>query len=127
MRHKTLLLPILCTALLAACGPSSPPATAPANETPPPPAAPAEDSEPVTARYACQGGNRVDLIREGRVARLSLSDGRMVRLGEVAGSRPRTWMDVGLRFVVGDDYVELGQLDGARTLACEPAQDDADA
>lgn len=118
---RSQLLTLLCLPLLlAACGErAAPPDTATAPAPTPQPAAPPDD-EPILASYGCAGGNRVDLIREGRVAHLSLSDGRVVRLGEVAGSRPRTWMDVGLRLVVDDDYVELSQLNGARSLSCEP-------
>ena len=107
--------------LLAACQAQPPePAPAPAQAEPDPAevAARAADGD-VVASYACEDGNAVDLVREGRVARLSLSDGRTIRLGEMAGSRPRTWSDVGLRFVVDGDFSELSQTNGQRSLACE--------
>lgn len=79
----------------------------------------AADGE-VTASYDCAEGNAVDLVREGRVARLSLSDGRTIRLGEIANSQPRTWADVGLRFVIDGDFIELSQSNGEHSLACQP-------
>ncbi|NZA28295.1 hypothetical protein H0E84_18120 [Luteimonas sp. SJ-92] len=84
-----------------------------------PPAAAAADDEVVQARYQCDDGNRVEIIRDGRVARVNMSDGRMVRLGAISGSAPPTWADVGLRLVVDGDYVELSQEDGGRSLRCE--------
>ena len=74
----------------------------------------------VVAAYACEGGNTVELVREGRVARASLSDGRTIRLGEMAGSTPPTWSDVGLRFVVDGDFIELAQTNGEYSLSCSP-------
>lgn len=114
-------LPILACLLLAACQAQTP-EPAPAEPQPDPAEAEAlaADGE-VVASYACDDGNTVDLVREGRVARLSLSDGRTIRLGEMAGSRPRTWSDVGLRFVIDGDFVELSQSNGERNLRCEPA------
>lgn len=107
--------------VLAACQ-AQPPEPAPAGARPDatgPAARPADEA--VFARYACAEGNTVDLIREGRVARLSLSDGRTLRLGEMAGSHPRTWADVGLRFVIDGEHVELAQANGERSLPCQPA------
>lgn len=112
-------LPILACLLLAACQAQTP-EPAPAEPQPDPAEALAADGE-VVASYACDDGNTVDLVRDGRVARLSLSDGRTIRLGEMAGSRPRTWSDVGLRFVIDGDFVELSQSNGERNLRCEPA------
>ncbi|MFZ7095743.1 hypothetical protein ACOPJQ_07350 [Luteimonas dalianensis] len=117
-----LLLPVCAAALLAACQAQTPePALAP--EPAPAPAAPdperANDGD-VVAGYACEGGNTVELVREGRVARASLSDGRTIRLGEMAGSSPRTWSDVGLSFSVGDDFAELSQTNGEYSLTCTP-------
>lgn len=112
-------LPIAAGLLLAACQAQTPEPAAvqlpPDSATPDP--VPASD-EGVTARYACEGGNTVDLIHDGSVARLSLSDGRTIRLGEMSGSQPRTWSDVGLRFTIDDDFVELAQTNGERNLPC---------
>lgn len=109
--------------LLAACQPQTPPPAASVEPTPDPAreAALAADGD-IVASYACAEGNRVELVREGRVARLSLSDGRIIRLGEMSGSQPRTWSDVGLRFIIDEDFVELSQANGERNLACEPAE-----
>ncbi|MDH5823533.1 hypothetical protein QFW77_11105 [Luteimonas sp. RD2P54] len=112
---------ILLALLLTACQAKSPEPQA--TEPSPAQAPAAADDEVVQARYACDDGNRVELIREGRVARVRMSDGRTVRLGAIAGSTPPTWADVGLRLVVDDDYVELSQEDGGRSLRCEPIQD----
>lgn len=98
--------------LLTACNRETP---APAAQPAPAPSAP---TGPVDATYLCDGGNRVDLVDDRRSARIAMSDGRVVELGGIANSSPRTWADVGLRFVVGDDYVELSQNRG-QTLRCE--------
>lgn len=107
---------------LAACQAEAPVEPA-APAAPQPDAADAQalaaDGE-VTASYDCAEGNAVDLVREGRIARLSLSDGRTIRLGEIAGSQPHTWADVGLRFVIDGDFIELSQSNGEHSLACEP-------
>ena len=114
-------LPILACLLLAACQAQTPePAPVQAQPDPAEVEALATDGE-VIASYACEDGNTVDLVREGRVARLSLSDGRTIRLGEMAGSDPQTWADVGLRFVIDGNYVELSQSNGERDLPCKPA------
>ncbi|MGY0634905.1 hypothetical protein [Luteimonas sp. A478] len=108
--------------LLAACQAQTPPPAASVEPAPDPAreAALAADGD-IVASYACAEGNQVELVREGRVARLALSDGRIIRLGEMAGSQPRTWSDVGLRFIIDGDFVELSQSNGERNLACEPA------
>lgn len=90
---------------------------------PEPATAAAVENEAIDARYHCDGGNRVDLVGDGRSARVSMSDGRVVSLGAIAGSKPRTWSDVGLRFVVDGDYAALSQDDTGRTLRCERADE----
>ena len=111
--------------LLAACG----------NDPAPTPATPVSEAwdagakppiGPVDATYLCDGGNRVDLIENRRFARIAMSDGRVVQLGGMENSQPPTWADVGLRFVIGDGYVELSQ-DNGRTLACEEQATEAPA
>lgn len=117
---RSLLL--LCAALLlGACQAEAPDAAAPQAAPAPAQADPARANDgPVVAGYACEGGNTVELVREGRVARASLSDGRTIRLGEMAGSTPPTWSDVGLRFVVDGDFIELAQTNGEYSLSCSP-------
>lgn len=119
----TRLLPLLAAGLLVACDAQQPPAptTADAPRAANDGAALAADGD-VVASYACEGGNTVALVRDGRVARLSLSDGRTIRLGEIAGSHPHTWADMGLRFIVEDDFVELSQSNGEYSLSCQEEQ-----
>lgn len=104
--------------LLAACGqdPAPTPATPVSEAFEPDGAKP--PIGPVDATYLCDGGNRVDLIENRRFARIAMSDGRVVQLGAMDKSQPPTWSDVGLRFIVGADYVELSQ-DNGHTLRCE--------
>ena len=108
-------------ALLAACQAQTPePAPAEPQPTPAEPDPERANDGDVVAGYACNGGNTVELVREGRVARASLSDGRTIRLGEMSGSTPRTWSDVGLRFVIDGDFAELSQTNGEYSLPCQP-------
>ncbi|MEZ0472344.1 hypothetical protein [Luteimonas salinilitoris] len=97
------------------------PAAADAAPEPEPATVAAVADEAIDARYRCDGGNRVDLVRDGHSARVSMSDGRVVNLGAITGSKPSTWSDVGLRFVVDGDYAALSQDDTGRTLRCERA------
>lgn len=122
--------PLLCLALGMSLLASScrqqvdeAPAATDAAPEPEPATAAAVGDEAVDARYRCDDGNRVDLIRDGRSARVSMSDGRVVNLGAITDSKPRTWSDVGLRFVVDGDYAALSQDDTGRTLRCEPADE----
>lgn len=122
-------LPLTVLALLlAGCAPAPEPVAAPtvAPPGPPPPVAPALDTETVIARYTCPGAGDVDIIRDGRFARLRMTDGRVVHLGEIRGSRPATWSEVGLRLMVDDDVIELSEAEG-RVVACKPtpASDEA--
>lgn len=115
-------LPLICAAvLLAACQAQTPEAPAGTQAATPAPDPQRASDGAVVAAYACDGGNTVELVREGRVARASLSDGRTIRLGEMAGSIPRTWSDVGLRFVIDGDFIELSQTNGQYSLSCHPA------
>ncbi len=116
--RPTLVL-ALAAAMLAACGErtAEPPATAAPPPAPREPVRITDDTETVTARYACPGAAEVDIIRDGRFARLRMIDGRIVHLGSIQGSAPPVWSDVGLRFVVDGDFVELAQTSG-RTIAC---------
>lgn len=115
-------LPLICAAvLLAACQGQAPDAPSQSQATPATPDPERANDGEVVAAYACDGGNTVELVREGRVARASLSDGRTIRLGEMAGSTPRTWSDVGLRFVIDGDFIELSQTNGEYSLSCQPA------
>ena len=121
--------PFACLAVLslAACGATEAP-PAPAAAPAPPPvaaAAPAADTETVIARYDCPSAGEIDIIREGRFARLRMIDGRTVHLGAIQGSRPPVWSEVGLRFVADGDFVELSQ-DSGRTIACTSIADTDD-
>ncbi|WP_407352471.1 hypothetical protein [Luteimonas sp. R10] len=119
---RLLLCLVLGLSLLAtSCRDQADEAPAAADAVPEPEPAAAVDDEAVEARYRCDGGNRVDLVHGGSSARVSMSDGRVVSLGVITGSTPRTWSDVGLRFVVDDGYAALSQDDTGRTLRCEPA------
>lgn len=81
------------------------------------PPAPQMAGDVVSASYACEG-NRVDLVRNAHVARVAMSDGRVVRLGAMANSEPRTWRDSGLSFVKYEDDIALEQDDGP-ALTCQ--------
>lgn len=111
------LLSALAVVTLAACSaePPAPPAqvAAPA----PAPAAPAPAPETITATYDCPTAGVVEIIREGRFARLRMTDGRIVNLGVIRGSEPPVWSEVGLRFVTVDGGAELSQ-DNGRTVRC---------
>lgn len=98
-----------------------PMASAPASPgTPDIPAAPDIPGDVVTASYGCEG-NRVDLVQTETIARITMSDGRLARLGEMARSSPRTWRDVGLAFTLYPNGPVLEQEDGP-LLECEPLE-----
>lgn len=119
----TRALPLLAMLSLAACGGASPPPPEPATPSPPPaPAAPVADTETVIAHYDCPTAGEIDIIRDGRFARLRMIDGRTVHLGAIQGSRPPVWSEVGLRFVADGDFIELSQ-DSGRTIACTALAD----
>lgn len=126
MRPMPLLILPLAVFALAAC--QKPEAPAPVEATTPPPAVttppplPAPpDATPIDASYACEG-NRVDLLDGRAVARIAMSDGRVVNLGAMRGSVPATWRDVGLSFTLDErqaqPFIELAQ-DNGPTLRCE--------
>lgn len=98
---------------------ASPPRAAPAAVSAAPPITinPADAAE-VTAVYLCDEGTRVDIVRD-KVARVTLNDGKVVKLELVDGSSPPTYMDNGLSFIVGPQGAELGEDDPeGRSLAC---------
>lgn len=121
MRRISVSALVAGTLALSACTPDAPPAP-PAPAAPAPPAAPALPPAPetVTARYDCPGAAVVEIIRDGRFARLRMTDGRIVNLGVIRGSEPPVWSEVGLRFVTSDDGAELSQ-DNGRTVRCSVA------
>ncbi|TDK33789.1 hypothetical protein [Luteimonas terrae] len=121
MRRISVSVLVAGTLALSACTPDAPPAP-PAPAAPAPPAAPALPPAPetVTARYDCPGAAVVEIIRDGRFARLRMTDGRIVNLGVIRGSKPPVWSEVGLRFVTSDDGAELSQ-DNGRTVRCSVA------
>lgn len=118
---------LACTfLLLAGCQAQTPePVVVEPEATPAAPDPERANDGDVVAGYSCEGGNTVELVREGRVARATLSDGRTIRLGEMSGSTPRTWSDVGLRFIIDGDFVELSQTNGEYSLSCQPLQERA--
>lgn len=121
MRRISVSALVAGTLALSACTPDAPPAP-PAPAAPAPPAAPVPPPAPetVTARYDCPGAAVVEIIRDGRFARLRMTDGRIVNLGVIRGSEPPVWSEVGLRFVTSDDGAELSQ-DNGRTVRCTVA------
>ncbi|MDC7806257.1 hypothetical protein PQS31_05400 [Luteimonas sp BLCC-B24] len=119
-------LPLLAGLLLAACGDAAPPPPAPVAPSPQrAPAPPVADTETVIAHYDCPTAGEIDIIRDGRFARLRMVDGRTVHLGAIQGSRPPVWSEVGLRFVADGDFIELSQ-DSGRTIACTASADMAE-
>ncbi|MCD9027527.1 hypothetical protein LDO26_04785 [Luteimonas sp. BDR2-5] len=112
-----------CLAVLAACAPAPAPtgSATPAAPASPPAIAPVE-TETVIARYDCPGAGRIDLIRDGRHARLTMTDGRIVHIGAIQGSRPPIWSEVGLRFIVDGDFIEISE-DSGRAFACTALPD----
>lgn len=118
MHPLRLFVPIAACGL-AACTPDAQPAPVPQPATPAAPAAPAPEPMPetVTARYDCPTAGTVEIIREGRFARLRMTDGRIVHLGVIRGSEPPVWSEVGLRFMTDQAGAELAQENG-RTIRC---------
>lgn len=84
------------------------------------PAAPDIPGDVVTASYGCEG-NRVDLVNNDTVARITMRDGRLARLGAMVRSTPRTWRDVGLAFTLYPTGAVLEEVAG-RTLDCTALQ-----
>ena len=84
------------------------------------PVAPDIPGDVVTASYACEG-NRVDLLQNQGTARITMSDGRLARLGSMARSTPRTWRDLGLAFTLYPTGAVLEEV-GGRTLDCTALQ-----
>ena len=124
LRVRILSCAALLTALAACQRPADTQAST-ANAVPPPPApAPTinpADLKDVTASYACEDGSRVDVVRD-RVARVTLTDGRVVKIELVDNSVPRTFMDNGLTFeVLSQGNAELSDEQN-RTLACKTPQ-----
>jgi|GEM_PF-955751 len=120
MRRISITFSVIGISALAACAPDAPPPPPPPPPaTPEPPAAPMPPPAPetVTARFECPGAAIVEIIRDGRFARLRMTDGRIVNLGVIRGSQPPVWSEVGLRFVTTDDGAELSQ-DNGRTVRC---------
>ena len=111
------MLSALAVVTLAACSAEPPAPPVPEAAPTPPPATPAPSPETITAAYDCPTAAIVEIIREGRFARLRMTDGRIVNLGVIRGSQPPVWSEVGLRFVTTDDGAELSQ-DNGRTVRC---------
>ena len=111
------LLAASAVVALSACAADPPPPPPPPTDAPPAAAVPAAAPETVTARYDCPTAGIVEIIRDGRFARLRMTDGRIVNLGVIRGSQPPVWSEVGLRFVTTDAGDELSQ-DNGRTVSC---------
>lgn len=118
---------VLATAMLGGCnepGPTTAPSASAPKEAPATASAeprvtinPA-DAADVTAVYLCDEGTRIDIVR-GKVARVTLNDGKVVKLELVDGSSPPTYMDNGLSFIIGPGGAELGEDDPeGRSLGC---------
>ncbi len=112
--------PLACAALLAlalgACDRSPPPPAAPTSVEPAKTMNPA-DLKDVTASYRCDQGHRIDIVR-GKVARVALADGRVVKIEAVQGSTPPTFMDNGLVFSqVSATEAKLDDEEG-NTVSC---------
>ena len=116
--HPLRLSAVIAACLLSACAPdAAPSAPAPQPAAPPAPPAPAPMPETVTARYDCPTAGIIEIIRDGRFARLRMTDGRIVNLGVIRGSEPPVWSEVGLRFMTDAAGAELAQENG-RTVRC---------
>jgi hypothetical protein len=97
---------------------------APVAATPPPIDPPvalsAEDRAAVTASFQCEGGHRIDIVRD-QVARIALADGRVALLESIRGSSPPTYTDNGLTVeVLADGSADLSDDDYSRQ-SCAPA------
>jgi hypothetical protein len=115
--------PALLALALAACGNGTPTETAtPAPAPAPTPLDPAKTMNPadlkdVTASYRCDEGHRIDIVRD-KVARVALSDGRVVKIELVDDSTPPTFMDNGLTLsLLEGDAAELDDEKG-HTVTC---------
>lgn len=100
-------------------GERAPAAAAPPQIDPPVPLS-AEDRAAVTASFQCEGGHRVDIVRD-RVARIALADGRVALLESIEGSSPPTYTDNGLTIeVLADGSADLSD-EGYNRQSCTPA------
>jgi len=116
----------ITTVAIAACGLAACTPDAPSPPEPQPSTPVAEPlPETVTARYDCPTVGIVEIIREGRFARVRMTDGRIVNLGVIQGSQPPVWAEVGLRFMTDQAGAELSQEDG-RTVRCTADEVPAD-
>lgn len=73
----------------------------------------------VTARYACESGHRVDIVR-GEVARVTLADGRVVHLRRSDETPPR-YRGEALSFEVHGNGATLGQHE-VGGFDCQPVE-----
>jgi hypothetical protein len=121
---RSMVLALAAACCLAACqredaGPT--PSPAPAASAPPATATvSAEDAADATARYDCQAGAIVLLLRDGR-ARALLPGGERYDLSRVAASDPPVYAGSALYFTVDARAAHLSQQDGSRELACTAA------
>jgi len=80
----------------------------------------AEDRAAVTASFQCEGGHRIDIVRD-QMARIALADGRVALLESIRGSNPPTYTDNGLTVeVLADGSADLSD-EGYNRQSCTPA------
>lgn len=89
----------------------------------PAPTGPADTMNPadladVTASFLCEQDHRVDIVRD-KVARVALSDGRVVKIERVDGSVPPTFMDNGLTLSLEADDTALLDDEKGNSVRCE--------
>ncbi|HVI58213.1 MAG TPA: hypothetical protein VM619_04990 [Luteimonas sp.] len=112
----------LALSTLAGCqreGPGSP-----AGDDARPAAQVAATDDDATARYACDAGATVVVLRDGN-ARAALPGGERYDLSRVAGSEPAVYAGSSLYFTLGTGSAHLSQQDGSRELACKLRGGDA--
>lgn len=96
----------------------APAASTPAATAPGPASLSAEDAADATARYDCEAGAVVLLLRDGR-ARALLPGGERYDLSRVAGSEPPVYAGSALYFRIDARAAHLSQQDGSRELVCK--------
>jgi hypothetical protein len=120
-RGRRFALCCLGLAVVVGCdvgGERAPAVAAPPPIDPPVPLS-AQDRAAVTASFQCEGGHRIDIVRE-QVARIALADGRVALLESIQGSSPPTYTDNGLTVeVLADGSADLSD-DAYSRQSCTP-------
>lgn len=117
---RTAAITLLLALFVTGCGKSEPPRPLPPPQIDPPVALTAEELAQVTASYQCEGGHRVDIVRD-QVARIALADGRVALLEVIEGSNPRTYSDNGLTITVTAEGQARLSDEGGSEQPCKPA------